>query len=54
MFLYVSLTGGRGEVVVRVELVDVNEEQDPIWTDEKSVPFPDPRAVLEILPDTSC
>lgn len=46
--LYVSVTNGRGTVPFRVQLVDVNEERDPIWLIEDEVEFPDPRVVAEM------
>lgn len=46
--LYVSVTNGRGTVPFRVQLVDVNEERDPIWVEENEFELPDPRVVLEM------
>jgi len=45
--VYVALTGGCGTVVIRLQLVDVDEENDPIfeWTGE--VDFPSPRELME-------
>jgi len=49
MWLYVSLTDGRGKTALRVELVDVNEENEPIWEDsDYTVDFVDPRMVVEV------
>jgi hypothetical protein len=49
MWLYVSLTNGRRKTKLRVELVDVNEENEPIWVDNRhTVDFLDPRMVIEV------
>jgi len=46
--LYVSVTNGRGTVPFKVQLVDVNEERDPIWMVEDEMEFPDPRVEAEL------
>jgi hypothetical protein len=46
--LYVSVTNGRGTVPFKVQLVDANEERDPIWVVEDEVEFADPRMVVDI------
>ena len=46
--LYVSVTNGRGTVPLRVQLVDANEEREPIVVVETDVEFSDPRIVLDI------
>ena len=48
MFLYVSVTNGRGKVPLKIQLIDANEEQSPIWSVEEEVDFPDPRIVMEM------
>lgn len=48
MALYVSITNGRGKLPVKVQLVDANEERDPIWSIEQEADFPDPRIVMEM------
>jgi hypothetical protein len=45
--LYVSVTNGRGTVPFKVQLVDANEERDPIWMVEDEMEFSDPRVVME-------
>ncbi len=49
MALYVSVTNGHGVVPFRVQLVDANEERDPIWMVEDEVEFGDPRMVMEMM-----
>lgn len=48
MSLYVSITNGRGNIPVRVQLVDADEVRDPLWVVENDVEFPDPRLVMEM------
>ena len=48
MGLYVSITNGRGDVPVRVALVDADEEREPILSLEQVVEFDDPRLVAEL------
>jgi len=48
MGLYVAITNGRGTVPVKVCLVDVDEEREPLWFAEGEVEFSDPRAVIEM------
>jgi len=48
LWLYVSITNGRGVVPVRIDLVDADEEREPILSEVQDVPFSDPRAVVEM------
>ena len=45
--IYLDLTNGRGQVDIRVQIVDVDEEREPIWVGEQQVEFSDPRMVAE-------
>lgn len=47
MAILVSLTNGRGKNVIRVRLIDTDEESEPLWEANLEVDFPDPRAILE-------
>lgn len=47
--VYVSLTDGRGDVPVRIELVDCDELRDPVLGQTLTVTFPDPRAIAEVV-----
>lgn len=49
MGLYIELTNGRGKVPCRVQLVDANEEREPLWVTEADLEFPDPRMVLQMV-----
>ena len=46
--IYVALTDGQGEMPVRLELVDVDEERPPIFSDEQSINFTDPCMIMEM------
>lgn len=46
--IYVDLTNGRGQVTVKVQIVDTDGEREPIWIGESEVNFVDPRMVAEI------
>ena len=48
MALYVSVTNGRGVVPYKIQLVDANEEREPIWSVEDQLEFSDPRLVMEM------
>lgn len=43
---YVELTDGRGPTVLKIKLVDAEEERDPLFTAEAEVEFGDPRSVV--------
>lgn len=49
MCLYLALTNGRGQIPVRVVLVDVNEERPPLVDTTVELPFDDPRVVIEAV-----
>lgn len=46
--VYISLTDGRGKTPLRLQLVDVNEEQEPIFELTQEVDFVDARMICEI------
>jgi hypothetical protein len=46
--LYVSMTNGRGDTPIRIQLIDADEEREPIFVNEAEVPFDDPRTVVEM------
>ena len=46
--IYVSLTDGHGIVRLRVQLVDTDEQREPVFEIDGEVSFEDPRAVHEI------
>jgi len=46
--VYVVLTDGYGETRVRLVLVDVDEEREPVFEMETMVEFSDPLAVAEV------
>ena len=46
--IYLDLTNGRGQVTIRVQIVDADDERDPIWSAESQVDFVDPRMVAEL------
>lgn len=46
--VYACLTGGRGRIPIRIELVDVDEQRDPVLVQEGEVEFTDPRQVVEL------
>ena len=46
--LYVSLSGGRGKVPVRVDFVRTNEDDEIVASAEAEVEFPDPRTIVDI------
>ena len=48
MAIYVALTDGRGKCPLRIQLVDVDEEREPIFILKGEIEFADPRAVFEI------
>ena len=45
---YVALTDGHGEVPIKLQLVDVDEAEEPLAEAEGKVKFTDPRVVVEI------
>lgn len=48
MGLYIEVTNGRGKVPFRVQLIDADEEREPIWFVEDELEFPDPRMVMQM------
>jgi len=48
MAVYVSLTNGRGQVPLRIQLVDADEEREPIFSAEMDTEFTDPRMIAEV------
>jgi hypothetical protein len=48
MGVYLDLTNGRGKVQLRVQIVDTDEEREPIWSVEQEIEFGDPRIVAEL------
>jgi hypothetical protein len=46
--VYVSLTDGDGKTSIRLELVDVDEECEPIFEMQADVEFPGQRAIAEL------
>ena len=51
MVVYAELTNGRGAAKIRIQLVDVDEEREPICTVELEADFSDVRAVVEVQCD---
>src|SRR5437899_3154700 len=46
--VYLDLTNGRGQVTIKVQIVDSDELHEPIWVGESLVHFADPRTVAEL------
>ena len=46
--VFVSLTDGRGKTPIRLRVVDVDEERNPVFDGTNEVDFTDPRMVFEI------
>jgi hypothetical protein len=46
--IYLDLTNGRGQVTIKVQIVDTDELHEPIWAGESLVDFVDPRMVAEL------
>jgi hypothetical protein len=46
--VYISITDGRGKIPLRLELVDVDEQREPIFSMEEEVEFADPRMICEV------
>ena len=47
--VYVALTDGRGNMPARIELTDVDEENEPIFNLDQEIQFVDPRIVGELI-----
>ena len=48
MAVYVAITNGRGAVPFKIQLVDADEEREPLWIAEAEIEFTDPRSVVEL------
>jgi len=46
--VYVALTDGRGTVPFKIQMVDVDDEAEPIFQAEAEVEFGDPRMAVEM------
>ncbi len=46
--LYILLTGGRGKVSFKIQIVDVDEEREPFGVSEGEIEFADPRGIVEV------
>jgi hypothetical protein len=47
--VYAALTDGRGNMPIRLQLVDVNEAEEPLFVHDGEVAFADPRMVSEVV-----
>jgi hypothetical protein len=47
--IHAALTNGRGKVMLKLRLVDTDEERPAIIDFEAPVEFPDPRAVMDFI-----
>lgn len=46
--VYASLTDGRGVMPIKLELVDVDEQREPVFDRTSDAEFNDPRMILEL------
>ena len=46
--IYLDMTNGRGPVTIKVQIIDSDELQEPLWVGESVVDFVDPRMVAEL------
>lgn len=46
--LFIALTDGHGEVPIKLRLIDVDEEREPVFEIKGHANFSDPRAVIEL------
>jgi hypothetical protein len=46
--IYVAISNGHGKVPFKAQLVDADEEHDPLWIVEGEIELDDPRAVAEL------
>lgn len=51
--IYFELTNGRGEVPIRIRVIDANELRDPVFEVNTPVSFEDPLAIVQISMGTS-
>jgi hypothetical protein len=49
LVVYAAITGGHGPTVLKMRLVDVNEERAPLYESEMPANFPDPIVVAELV-----
>jgi hypothetical protein len=47
--VYISLTDGRGKISLRLQLIDAEEEREPIFKLNKDIQLDDPRTIAEML-----
>jgi hypothetical protein len=47
--IYIALTDGHGPVTSKVKLVDADEEREPIFSEEQTMEFSDPRSIVELV-----
>lgn len=45
--IYTAFTDGRGKVPIKLRIVDVDEESEPLFEVEQEIDIPDPRAIGE-------
>ena len=48
MSIYLEMTDGRGKMDFRLQIVDVDEEREPIAVIENEMVSPDPNAIIEM------
>ncbi len=48
LVVYVAITDGRGDTPIKLQLVDAEEEGEPIFQAESEVQFKDPRSIFEM------
>lgn len=46
--VHLAITNGHGKVPLRVQLVDADDEREPIWTYQGEIEFNDPRSIAEL------
>lgn len=46
--VYICVTDGRGKTPLKLRIIDVDEENDPLFNSEIDLEFDDPRAIIEI------
>ena len=49
MAVYVAVTDGRGKIPLTIRMIDVDESDEPIWSDTQDVNFEDPQRVKELV-----
>lgn len=48
MAVHVELTDGHGTIPIKLRLVDVDDEEDPVFEVENEIDFADPRAIVSM------